>query len=103
MAETFKDGGGSLKYRKTTGAGTSGDPAVLHNHVDSVVPGTAATNLGKAEDAAHASGDTGVMALGVRKDTAAALAGSDGDYAPLEVDALGRLHVNDDAQASGGE
>lgn len=46
-----------------------------------------------AEDAAHTSGDTGIMALAVRKDTAAALAGSDGDYAPLEVDANGRLHT----------
>ena len=58
------------------------------------IPGTGATDLGKAEDAAHTSGDTGVMALVVRKDTAAALAGTDGDYAPLEVDASGRLHVN---------
>lgn len=49
--------------------------------------------LGKAEDEAHSSGDGGVMALAVRKDTAAALAGTDGDYAPLEVDANGRLHV----------
>jgi hypothetical protein len=41
--------------------------------VASVVPGTAATSLGKAEDAAHTSGDVGVMALTVRQDTAAAL------------------------------
>ena len=61
--------------------------------VKAVVPGTAATSLGKAEDAAHSSGDTGVMLLAVRKDTAAALAGSDGDYAPLEVDANGSLHA----------
>jgi hypothetical protein len=61
--------------------------------VTSVIPGSGATNLGKAEDAVHANGDVGVMALGVRKDTAAALAGADGDYAPLEVDANGRLHV----------
>lgn len=62
--------------------------------VTSVVPGTGATNLGKAEDAAHSTGDVGVMSLAVRKDTAAALAGTDGDYAPLEVDADGKLHVN---------
>jgi hypothetical protein len=62
--------------------------------VTSVIPGTGASNLGKAEDAVHATGDTGVMALAVRKDTATALAGTDGDYAPLEVDASGRLHVN---------
>lgn len=62
--------------------------------VTSVVPGTAATNLGKAEDAGHTSGDVGVMALAVRQDAAAALAGTDADYAPLEVDAIGRLHAN---------
>ncbi|MFQ5492234.1 MAG: hypothetical protein ACE5GE_16080, partial [Phycisphaerae bacterium] len=61
--------------------------------VTSVVPGTGATNLGKAEDAVHASGDTGVMALGVRNDVLAALAGTDGDYAPLQVDANGALYV----------
>jgi hypothetical protein len=38
--------------------------------VTSVIPGVGATNLGKAEDAAHASGDTGVMALAVRSATA---------------------------------
>jgi hypothetical protein len=61
--------------------------------VTSIIPGTAATNLGKAEDAAHSSGDTGIAAWAVRKDTAAALAGTDGDYAPLEVDATGNLYV----------
>ena len=69
--------------------------------ITSVIPGTAATSLGKAEDAAHSSGDTGVMALGVRKDTAAALAGTDGDYQPLITDANGRLHVQTEGNASG--
>lgn len=32
--ETFKDAAGSTKYRKSTGAGTSGDPAVTHTNVD---------------------------------------------------------------------
>lgn len=53
-----------------------------------------ASDLAKAEDAAHASGDYGFMALAVRKDTAAAVAGTDGDYIPLIVDSSGRLHVN---------
>ena len=44
--------------------------------VTSVVPGTGATNLGKAEDAAHTTGDVGVMGLTVRQDTAAALGGT---------------------------
>lgn len=47
-----------------------------------------------AEDSVHASGALGTFALVVRKDTAATLAGTDGDYTGLIVDALGRLHVN---------
>lgn len=57
------------------------------------------TQLAKAEDAAHSSGDSGVMVLGVRKDTAAALAGTDGDYIPLIVDSSGRLWVQVGASA----
>lgn len=60
--------------------------------VTSVVPGSGATNLGKAEDAAHGSGDTGVMSLAVRNDAASALAGN-GDYIPLTTDSAGRLYV----------
>lgn len=71
-------------------AGTNniGDVDVL-----SVVPGTGATALGKAEDAVHASGDTGVMMLAVRNDAGTALA-ADGDYIPVMVDSAGRLYVN---------
>lgn len=47
----------------------------------------------KAEDAAHSSGDFGIMALTVRQNTAAALAGTDADYQPLITDTNGRLHV----------
>lgn len=60
--------------------------------VTSVTPGTAAANLGKAEDAAHSSGDVGVMALGVRQDSIAAL-GADGDYIPPTMDANGQMRV----------
>lgn len=63
------------------------------DRVNAVIPGTGATNLGKAEDAAHTTGDTGVMALAVRQDTATALAANN-DYIPLIVDSSGRLHVN---------
>ena len=63
--------------------------------VTSIVPGVAATSLGKAEDAVHASGDTGVMVLAVRNDTLAALAGTDGDYAPVQVDASGAVYVQE--------
>lgn len=60
--------------------------------VTRVIPGTSATHLGKAEDAVHSSGDTGVMALGVRQDTPAVLCPA-GDYHPFTVDAYGRMQV----------
>jgi len=46
-----------------------------------------------AEDAAHSSGDTGTMALGVRRDANTSLVGTDGDYAPFQLDASGSLKV----------
>lgn len=63
-----------------------GSPAIT-----SVIPGTGATNLGKAEDSAHASGDTGVAVWAKRTDTAASSAGTDGDYATINQDSLGHL------------
>ena len=54
---------------------------------------TNGADLAKAEDAPHTSGDYGFVSLAVRKDTAAALAGTDGDYIPLIVDASGNLRV----------
>lgn len=65
----------------------------LWTTVNTIVPGTGATHLGKAEDAAHTSGDVGVMMLSVRQDAAAALAGTDADYQPLITDSAGRLHT----------
>ena len=75
-------------------AGTNniGDVDVL-----SVVPGTGATSLGKAEDAGHTTGDTGVMALAVRNDSRASLAGTDLDYAPLQLNSSGDLRVDGSA------
>lgn len=70
--------------------------------VTSVIPGTGATNLGKAEDAAHTSGDTGVMGLAVRRDADTALVSADGDYAPLQVNAAGSLKVAITAGAGSG-
>jgi hypothetical protein len=54
--------------------------------------GTAATSLGKAEDAVHASGDTGVAFWAVRNDgTATSLTSATGDYSGVAVDATGTL------------
>lgn len=62
--------------------------------VTSVIPGTGATNLGKAEDVGHSTGDTGVYALAVRDDALAAHSGTDGDYESLHTDKDGALWVN---------
>jgi hypothetical protein len=53
-----------------------------------------------AEDSAHSSGDMGVMSLAVRNDSDSALAGTSGDYAPTQVDALGRVKVISRANVS---
>lgn len=59
--------------------------------ISSITPGTGATDLGKAEDSPHASGDVGIQMLAVRRDTAASSAGTDGDYATLNEDVNGNL------------
>jgi len=66
-----------------------------------------------AEDAAHTTGDTGTMMLAVRVDSGASLAGTDGDYAPPQLDSTGNLRVRvaaggitgvlEDAASAGGE
>lgn len=61
--------------------------------INSIIPGTTATELGKAEDAAHATGHVGVMPLAVRNDADTALAGTTLDYIPLGTDSLGRLRT----------
>jgi hypothetical protein len=83
-AVNIQDGGNSITVDGTVSIDTV---------TTSIVPGTGASHLGKAEDAAHNSGDTGVMALAVRQDTDGTLAGTTGDYAPLQVDANGALKV----------
>jgi len=63
--------------------------------VTSIIPGVAATNLGKAEDAVHASGDVGVMVLAVRDDAPSASKAAEGDYTPLLTNATGQLYIID--------
>lgn len=85
--------------------GTDGSSAVipgdatngLYVNVTKHVPGTGATNLGKAEDAAHTSGDVGVMSLAVRNDTRGSLSSADGDYTPFQLNASGDLRVDGSA------
>lgn len=61
--------------------------------VTDVIPGVAAANLGKAEDAIHGSGDTGVLFLAVRNDGRVSLCNADGDYVPISMDDEGRTLV----------
>jgi hypothetical protein len=69
-----------------------------------VVAGTGATHLGKAEDAAHTTGDVGVMALAVRAaaPTERSAGPTDGDYEPLAVNEVGALWGTLTPSANGG-
>ena len=81
---------GILFVSLSAGSVTIGDIA---NITTSVTPGVAAGNLGKAEDAAHVSGDTGVAAWAVaRANGAAALCAAD-DYCPIGVSTFGAVNV----------
>ncbi len=61
--------------------------------VTTVIPGTGATQLGKAADAVAGATDTGVSILAIRDDSLTTLTPADGDYAPLRVNSTGALHV----------
>jgi hypothetical protein len=77
----------------SSGVDTDGDYAMLS--VDSTGALRVAGGGGGvqyAEDAAHVSGDTGTMALAVRRDAASA-GGADGDYVALSTDSNGALRV----------
>jgi hypothetical protein len=71
---------------------------------DAVIPGTGATNLGKAEDAAHSTGDVGVMALGVRaaSPTERSAGPTDGDYEPFATNEVGAVWTSPTHSANGG-
>lgn len=74
--------------------GTDGLPGDATNglkvNVMNVAPGSGATDLGKTEDAVHASGDVGVLMLGVRNHQGAS---ADGDYSALSTGTLGDLNT----------
>ena len=56
---------------------------------------TGATNLGKSEDAAHTTGDVGVMALGVaNQQLGAALVGNNNDYCPIATNVNGAVYTH---------
>lgn len=91
LADTVIVDGNGGTFAVTQGTGTN-----LHTVIDSttaLTPGTGAANLGKAEDAASASGDTGVMIFGVRRDTPSSDVSNAGDYATFQTTQLGAQWV----------
>lgn len=54
-----------------------------------------------AEDSAHTTGDNGNFILAVRADAQGSLVSTDGDYAPLQVDSVGRLRTITDLDLVG--
>ena len=71
--------------------------------VVSVIPGTGATNLGKAQDSAVGATDTGIAPLYVRDDALSAITPAENDYAVGRVDANGAhwVHVAAGTEAFG--
>jgi hypothetical protein len=59
-----------------------------------ILPGTGATNLGKAVDDAAGGTDVGVAALVVRDDALTTLTPADGDYVRNRVDSVGSAWVH---------
>lgn len=58
------------------------------------------TALSKAEDAAHASGDQGIQALAVRRDSQGTNTSADGDYSSFQTWSEGSLKVVDVANGA---
>lgn len=88
----------TLMGNGVTGTGSqrvtiASDNTAFSVNAASVIPGTTATSLGKAEDAAHTTGDTGVAIFAVRDDTLNATSGTEGDYELLHTTAEGALWV----------
>ena len=76
-------------------AGTDGDyiPFSMDASGNLRVSGTFTSAAGKAEDAAHSSGDSGSYVLSVRKDAAGSGVDADGDYASFQQTKDGYLRA----------
>lgn len=94
--------GSAIRYARlrvsVTGAGTLPvswklSPLLGTQRISWVSPGTAANALGKAEDAAHTTGDVGVGCWAVRNSSNVTFA-ADGDYNPISTGANGQVFVD---------
>jgi hypothetical protein len=96
MSVSVKNAAGATVTLKST---TSGSDEVMHHLSEQsgawsvTIAGLPGSLVGYAEDSVHSSGHVGLMTLVVRSDAGGTLAGTDGDYAPLQVDANGALRV----------
>lgn len=80
----LQDGAGNALTSTTVGGSQALDVNIV-----------AATGTGVyAEDSAHVTADKGQFTLAVRNDANTSLVDTDGDYAPFQVNALGRLKVD---------
>jgi hypothetical protein len=91
--------------RDSASSGVSADGDFANLSVDStgalrVTGGGGGTQY--AEDTAHVGGDVGNQVLAVRRDADTTLVGTDGDYAPLQVNSTGSLKVAITAGAGSG-
>jgi hypothetical protein len=78
-----------------TAIATQDEGGVHYQEVKLVASGSGTTAaLTKAEDTVPGAGDHGLPILVVRKNTAATLADTDGDYTMLQVDTDGKLWAN---------
>lgn len=73
------------KFVETTGGSVA---------IRTVLADASGSDLSVLEDAQHTSGDPGFQLLAVRNDTLAALAGTDGDYGSLQINAKGALYAD---------
>lgn len=90
-------GGGNVNLTQVGGAayalGAAATAASIPVTIATDQAWTGASNLGKAEDAAHVSGDVGIQMLAVRRDTAASSTSTAGDYATINTDSSGCLYA----------
>jgi hypothetical protein len=87
------DGSGALNVIVDSGTITTVTTVTAVTSVNAVIPGTGATNLGKAIDTATGATDTGVLALATRDDALTTLTPADGDNVQLRTNSTGALWV----------
>lgn len=66
----------------------------------SLIPGTGATNLGKAMSSTKGATDTGVAVYGIRDDSLSIFSDAEGDYEPFHMTATGRLYTSSTVDAA---